>query len=99
MGFETASAKSRDIVLHDNEIFRPQKLNIKIKKLSKFSYAKEFLGYVFSAWKNSNFREKGVTKIELQNRQLFSSNFEFCQFFFHFLEPKSGVYNCRAKIL
>ena len=32
MGFKTTSAKSKDIVLHDNEIFRPQKLNIEIKK-------------------------------------------------------------------
>ena len=32
MGFETTSAKSKDIVLHDKEIFRPQKLNIKIEK-------------------------------------------------------------------
>ena len=40
---------------------------------------KEFLGYVFSARRNSNFREKWVTKIELQNRHLFSSNFEFCK--------------------
>ena len=32
MGFEPTSAKSSDIVLHDNESFRPQKLNIKIKE-------------------------------------------------------------------
>jgi len=42
MGFEITSAKSKDIVFHDNEIFRPQKLNIKIKKWSIFSYAKRF---------------------------------------------------------
>ena len=69
MGFETTSAKSKDIVLHDNEISRPQKLNLKIKNVAYFHMQKEFLGYVFSARRNSNFREKGVTKIELQNRQ------------------------------
>ena len=47
----------------------------------------------FSTQKNSNFCEKGVTKIELQNRQLFSSNFESCKRKFKFLLTKSGVYN------
>ena len=32
MGFETTSAKSSDIVLHDNESSRLKKLNIKIKE-------------------------------------------------------------------
>ena len=32
MGFKKTFAKSSDIVLHDNESFRPQKLNIKIKE-------------------------------------------------------------------
>ena len=32
MGFKTTFAKSSYIVLHDNESFRPQKLNIKIKE-------------------------------------------------------------------
>ena len=29
MGFETTSGKSSDIVIHNNESFRPQKLNMK----------------------------------------------------------------------
>ena len=32
MGFKTTFAKSSYIVLHDNESFRPQKLNIKVKE-------------------------------------------------------------------
>ena len=32
MGSEPTSTKSSDIVLHDNDSFRPQEQNIKIKK-------------------------------------------------------------------
>ena len=32
MGFKTTFTKSNDIVLHDNERFRPQKLNKEIKE-------------------------------------------------------------------
>ena len=56
------------------------------------SVQKEFLGYVFFARRNSNFFEKRVTKIELQNRQLFSSNFQLCQFSFIF-PNKSQVFS------
>ena len=52
MGFETTSAKSRNIVVHDNESYRPQKLNVKNKNETNFHMQKEFLGYVFSAWRN-----------------------------------------------
>ena len=76
MGFETTSARSGDNVIHDNESLRPQKLDKKIKHI--FIFKKNFfLGYVFSARRNSNFHEKWVTKIELHNSHLFSSNFEF----------------------
>ena len=54
--------KSSDIVLHDNEILRPQELNKKIKNEDNFYMEKEFLGYVFSAWRSSNFYEKEITK-------------------------------------
>ena len=40
MGFKITFAKSSVIVLYDNESFRPQKLNIKIKEWNIFSYAK-----------------------------------------------------------
>ena len=62
-----------------------KELCIKIKEnKAYFQLPKEDLGYVFSARRNLNFHEKGVTKIELQNGQLFSNNFELCQFFYIF---------------
>ena len=39
-GFETKFAKSSNIFLHDNENFRSQWVNVKIKDYSKVSYAK-----------------------------------------------------------
>ena len=53
---------------------------------------KEFLSYVFSAQRNSNFCEKGVTKIEPQNGQLFRVLPDF-----YSLQPNSYVYNYIAK--
>ena len=67
MGFKTTSAKSKDIVLHDNEISRPQKVNIKLRNEAYFHMQKEFLGYVFSARRNSNFRGRGGLNFDLSN--------------------------------
>ena len=45
MGFETASAKSSNIVLHDNESFRPEQLNIrKIKHIFKWKNVAKMRG-------------------------------------------------------
>ena len=65
MGFKTTFAKISDIVLHDNEIFRPQKLNIKIKEEDIFSYAKRISGLCLFCAEKFKFSGKGVTKIEL----------------------------------
>ena len=52
MGFETTSVKSSDIVLHVDESFRPQVQNLNLKNEAYFHVRKDFLGYVFSAWRN-----------------------------------------------
>ena len=49
-----------------------------------FSYAKRIFRLPFFCAEKFKFSWKGVTKIDLQNRQVFSSNFEFCHFFFIF---------------
>ena len=84
VGFETESAKSNNIVLHDAESFRPKKLNIKIKEWNIFSYEKRISRLRCLCAEKFKFSWKAVTEIDLQKRQVFSSNFEFFQFFFHF---------------
>ena len=65
MALEKASAKSSNIVLHDNVCFRPQKLNTKGKNEPYFYMQKEFLGYLFSARKNSISVKKVLPKLSL----------------------------------
>ena len=81
MGFETTSTISSNIVLHDNESFRPQKLNIKLKNETYFHMQKEFLGYIVSAWRNSNFREKRLPKLTFRKGRYFPVILSFSIFF------------------
>ena len=84
IGLKTTFTKSSNIFLHDNESFRPKKLNIKIKKWNIFSYAKRIFRIRLFCAEKFKFLWKMVTEIDLQNRQVFFSNFEFCRFLFIF---------------
>ena len=57
---------------------------------------KEFLGYVFSARRNSNFREKGLPKLTLRIGRYFPVILSVANFYY-LSQPKSGVFNYRAK--